>query len=71
MKWLKLIPIAANLAMLAWSLSVNRDLNRELRQARLLQKQMEEDHATLVRNSIKVSNMLAPQKRGPGTSHLP
>jgi hypothetical protein len=50
--------------LIVMNIASMRAIRRELRQARLLQQQMESDHRLLVRSVIEVRNRLAPKPYG-------
>jgi hypothetical protein len=63
MNWKKLLSITATVALSAVGLRTYSALNREVEQARRLQRQMEEDHALLMRNVIKAHNLIATYEK--------
>ena len=56
----RLLPIAASVIMQLIATRTYAELQRQLRQARLLQQQMEEDHALLVRSVIEIRDRYRP-----------
>ena len=61
----RLLPIAGSVVMQLIAARTYAELRRQLRQARRLQEQMEEDHRMLVRSVIQVRNRLAPRRPVP------
>jgi hypothetical protein len=56
MRKLQIATIAVQVAVAAWGAWMFRDWHRLIRQAGLLQDQMEKDHARLVRNVIQAEH---------------